>query len=340
MKILTFVVPCYNSQGHMRKCLDSLLPAAQDIEILIIDDGSVDETAQIAGEYKKMYPGIVKVYHQENGGHGAAVATGIDHATGCYLKVVDSDDWVDPQAYAKMLEVLRGFGESADQDGPDVIISNYVYEKQGKKNKKVVQYRNCIPPGRVLGWNEVGRFRTGQYMLMHSITYRTQLLKNSGLVLPRHTFYVDNLFAFVPLSQVKTLYYVDVDFYRYFIGREGQSVQEEVMIRRIDQQLYVNRLMVTAVDFDAITQPRQKAYMIHYLEIVTMVSSILLMRADTEENISKKEELWQFIKNQNHEVYSKLRHDFMGRLIHLPGMIGKKLSTFAYKVSQKMVGFN
>ena len=337
MKTLSFVVPCYNSQDHMRHCLDSLLPAAQDIEILIINDGSVDKTADIAEEYKQKYPGIVEVYHQENGGHGAAVSTGIDHASGQYLKVVDSDDWVDASAYRKMLEVMRGFDENGR---PDLIISNYVYEKQGKKNKKVMQYRNIIPADKVIGWDEVGRFRTGHYMLMHSITYRTEMLKNSGLVLPRHTFYVDNLFAFVPLCQVKTLYYVDVDFYRYFIGREGQSVQEDVMIRRIDQQLYVNRLMVTSVDFDGIESPRLREYMVHYLEIVTMVSSILLMRSGLEENFQKKEELWQFINTQNPAVYSKLRHDFMGRIVHIPGEIGKKISSFAYKVSQKIVGFN
>ncbi len=91
-------------------------------------------------------------------------------------------------------------------------------------------------------------FRKGQYILMHSVIYRTKLLRECGLELPKHTFYVDNLYVYVPLPCVKTLYYMDVDFYRYFIGREDQSVNENVMIRRIDQQIKVNKIMVDSFD--------------------------------------------------------------------------------------------
>ena len=244
MKLLSIAIPCYNSQAYMEKCVESLLVGGEDVEILIVDDGSSDGTAQIADAYAQKYPTIVKAIHQENGGHGEAVNTGIRNATGLYFKVVDSDDWVNKEAYESILKTLEELIR-----GPktvDLFISNFVYEKQGASRKKVMQYRRCLPQGEVFGWNDIGHFPKGKYLLMHSMIYRTKLLHECGLELPKHTFYVDNLFAFEPLPHVKNMYYLDVNFYRYFIGREDQSVNEKVMIKRIDQQLRVNRLMVDA----------------------------------------------------------------------------------------------
>ena len=103
MKLISFVVPCYNSQEYMRHCIDTLLPGGDQVEILIVNDGSSDNTAAIADEYEKKYPDICRAIHQENKGHGGAVNTGIKNATGIYLKVVDSDDWVNEYAYGEGL---------------------------------------------------------------------------------------------------------------------------------------------------------------------------------------------------------------------------------------------
>ena len=88
MKLLTFAIPCYNSQDYMENCIKSLLPGGDDVEILVIDDGSKDSTPEIADAYAKKYPGIVRAIHQENGGHGEAVNAGIRNATGLFFKVV------------------------------------------------------------------------------------------------------------------------------------------------------------------------------------------------------------------------------------------------------------
>ena len=175
---------------------------------------------------------------------------------------------------------------------------------------------------------------------MHSMIYRTKLLHECGLELPKHTFYVDNLFAFEPLPYVKNLYYLDVNFYRYFIGRDDQSVNEKVMIKRIDQQIRVNKLMVDAYINCGNTNKRLKAYMFSYLDIITTISSIMLIRANTEESLQKKKELLEYIKTQNRVVYRKLRHSLFGRVMNLPGRGGRKMSVAAYKISQKFYGFN
>ena len=126
MKLLSIAIPSYNSEEYMRHCVDSLLTGGEEVEILIVDDGSKDSTPQIADEYQEKYPSIVKAIHQPNGGHGEAVNTGIKNATGFFYKVVDSDDWVDQESYEKILAFLR---EAVKEEEPlDMLISNYVYE--------------------------------------------------------------------------------------------------------------------------------------------------------------------------------------------------------------------
>ena len=107
-----------------------------------------------------------------------------------------------------------------------------------------MRYAKSLPEGRFFGWDEAKALGKTHYLLMHSLIYRTSLLRECGMKLPEHTFYVDNLVAFIPLPYVKTMYYLDVNFYRYFIGRADQSVNEKVMIGRIDQQIRVNKLMI------------------------------------------------------------------------------------------------
>ena len=322
----------------MEKCIDSLLVGGEEVEILIVDDGSKDGTTEIADRYQEKYPTIVKAIHQENKGHGGAVNTGVENATGLYFKVVDSDDWVNPEAYQKILNVLAEVVR-----GPktlDLLISNYVYEKEGAKRKRVMRYAKSLPEGRFFGWDEAKALGKTHYLLMHSLIYRTSLLRECGMKLPEHTFYVDNLVAFIPLPYVKTMYYLDVNFYRYFIGRDDQSVNEKVMIKRIDQQIRVNKLMVDAYINCGNTNKRLKEYMFSYLDIITTISSIMLIRANTEESLQKKKELLEYIKTQNKLVYRKLRHSLFGRVMNLPGKGGRKMSVAAYKISQKFYGFN
>lgn len=338
MKLLSIAIPCYNSESYMEKCIESLLAGGEDVEILIVNDGSSDRTAEIADSYAEKYPTIVRAIHQENGGHGAAVNAGIKNATGLYFKVVDSDDWVNKEAYLAILrtleELLRG------PKTLDLLISNFVYEKQGATRKKVMQYRHCLPKNEIFGWDAVKHMPKGKYLLMHSMIYRTQLLLDCGLELPRHTFYVDNLFAFEPLPFVENMYYLDVNFYRYFIGRDDQSVNEKVMIGRIDQQIRVNKLMVDTYISCNFTNKRLCSYMFSYLDIITTVSSIMLIRAGSEEALQKKKDLLAYIKSQNRSLYSKLRHSLFGQVMNLPGKGGRKMSVAAYKISQKFYGFN
>lgn len=338
MKLLSFVVPCYNSEQYMKKCIDSILVGGEEVEILIVDDGSVDRTPEIADEYERKYPGIVKAIHQENGGHGEAVNAGIRNATGLFFKVVDSDDWVSEGAYRKILSVLEEITRSGTR--LDMLISNFVYDKVGTKRKKVMRYTTALPENQIFTWNDVKHFHKGQYILMHSVIYRTQILRECGLELPKHTFYVDNIFVFNPLPYVKTMYYLNENFYRYFIGREDQSVNEEVMIRRIDQQLKVNKLMIDYINLSKLNNRKLRNYMISYLDIIMTVSSIMLIKSGTDENYEKKKELWEYLKKRDKRLYLKIRCGILGRYMNLPGKGGRQVSVAGYKIMQKFFGFN
>ena len=337
MKLLTFTIQCYNSQDYMRHCIESILPGGEDVEILIVDDGSKDDTAAIADEYAEKYPTIVKAIHQENGGHGEAVNAGIRNATGLYFKVVDSDDWVDWNAYQAILAKLREI--AGGSVALDMLLANYVYEKEGAKHKRVMR-QTGFPKDQIFTWSDVRHFYKGHYILMHSVIYRTKLLRECGLELPKHTFYVDNIYVYKPLPHVRTMYYMDVDFYRYFIGREDQSVNEKVMISRIDQQIRVNKIMIDDVDLNKVSNYKCPHYMINYLEIITVVTTVMLLRSGTEENLEKKRELWRYIKNKDIGLFHRLRNGIMGQTMNLPGRSGRKISVAAYRLSQKVVGFN
>ena len=338
MKYISFAIPCYNSQDYMAHAIESILPGGDKVEIIIVNDGSKDKTSQIAHEYMDKYPDIIKVIDKENGGHGDAVNAGLANASGKYFKVVDSDDWVDEEALHKILMLLRHLEE--DNEQIDMLISNYVYEKAGVTHKKCIHYRNVLPQDEVFRWDDIGHFRLDQYILMHSVIYRTDMLKLSQMRLPKHTFYVDNIYVYYPLPHVRKIYYLDVDFYRYFIGREDQSVNEKVMIARVDQQIFVTKTMIDMYQLKKVTSKKLRQYMINYLAIMMTVSSILLIRSKEKENLEKKKELWLYLKKRDMKTYIKIRYGILGQTMNIPGKSGRKISSLAYTVARRIIGFN
>lgn len=342
--IMTFVVPCYNSEEYMERCIDSLLATAQigiGVEIVIVNDGSTDRTAAIADEYANAHPDFVKVIHKKNGGHGSGINAGLREATGTYFKVVDSDDWVDQQAAEAVLKHLDGLRRS--NEDIDLLVTNFVYEKQGKRRKRSVNYVRALPENTVFEWSNVGRFWTWQYMLMHSMTYRTELLRSIDLHVPEHSFYVDNYFAFVPLPWVRKLSYLNVDLYRYFIGREDQSVNETVMIGRIDQQIRINLLMVehlSRMRNAGILPQSLRRYMTRYVLLVTAVSSVLLSRARSRDALEKKSALWRSIKQTDPVLQLELRRTVIGFVTSARGWWSRLAMDVGYHASRILVGFN
>ena len=340
MKLITFGVPCYNSAAYMDKCIKSLLVAGEEAEIILIDDGSKDETPAIADRWAREYPDIIRVTHQPNGGHGEGVNQGLANASGLYYKVVDSDDWLDKDSLLAVMAKLRRI--AAMKKPLDMIICNYVYEHVEDNTQKVVRYKNVFPVNRPFTWRHTRPFLPGQFLLMHSVIYRTQLLRDCGLKLPKHTFYVDNVFVYQPLPWVESMIYYDLDLYRYFIGRADQSVNEKVMMGRMDQQLRVTKIMLDSPDLFALPpeQKRLKNYMKQYLAMMVTICSVFLMLEGSEESLKKREELWVHIREKDQRLYDMLRHTLTCAATNLPGEGGRKLGIAAYRLSRKLFKFN
>ena len=345
MKYLTFTVPCYNSESYMRRCVDSLLCFGKDAEIILIDDGSTDGTGEIADEYQNRFPDIVKTVHKENGGHGSGVNKGLEMAEGLYFKVVDSDDWLDPEACQKLLfrirELCGGGRYEFAENIPDLFICNYVYDHLDEGSSRVMDYRNVFPDEKMCTWNSIGRFKPSQYLIMHSLIFRTEVLRKSNVKLPEHTFYVDNLFSYQPLPYADNLYYMDIDLYHYYLGREDQSVNEKVLMKRIDQQIRVTEMVARCVDLKKVRKvyPKLASYMTRNISIMLSISSIHLLLIQTDEARSKRKEMWKNIRQHDKRLYYRLRYSTLSGLTYLPGRLGGRLTIGGDRFARKIYQF-
>jgi len=338
-KLITFTVPCYNSEDYMCHCIDSLLTAGDRAEILIVNDGSTDRTGEITEQYEARYPNICRVLTQENGGHGAGINHGLREARGAYFKVVDSDDWLDEEALAQTMALLE---QLEKEGGVDLLVTNYVYDNTDASLTRAIKYKNVFPQGKILQWNDTKSFLPWQYLCMHASTHRTQLLRDCEIELPEHTFYEDNLFAYLPLRKVRRLAYLDADLYHYLIGREGQSVAEEILKRRCSHQILVSTLMFQSCDpTDLKTEePRLAKYLYHALVFFMLLATAFARLNDTPEADRLVRDMWERLKDINRTLATKLRYRSLAVFMNFPGKAGRKFAIFCYRLSHKFVAFN
>lgn len=342
-KTITFGVPCYNSAEYMDHCISSIVEGsgcADDVQVVIVDDGSTkDNTLDKAYEWQSRYPSIVTVVHQQNGGHGRAVMAAIEHAEGEYFKVVDSDDWVGVDALLTFLDKLRAF--IAYKTRVDLVVTDYIIEHVEDGKRRTVDYAFALAKGKVLGWDQIGHFNMAQYMLMHALCYRTEVLRECGLDLPAHTFYVDNIYAYVPLPYCKTLYYLDVDLYRYFIGREDQSVNLEMQIDRIDQQLTVSRIMFRAYHlYDDVPNKKLRHYMMNHITLMMSVCSIISKMSPAPDSRKNLDDFWHEFMRYDYRMYNRARHGLVGTFTNFRGPVGERVTIGIYHATQKIFKFN
>ncbi len=340
MKFITFTVPCYNSAAYMKRCLNSLLAAGEDAEIIIVNDGSTDNTAQIANAYANKYPNIIKVFHKENGGHGSGVNYGIQNATGLYFKVVDSDDWVDGDALRRLMKTIKELYSL--NNNVDAFVCNYVYEHVSDDSQYVVNYRNVFPRNRVFTWKNFRPFRISQFLMMHALVFRTQMLKDNRIVLPEHTFYVDNIFVCSSLPHVRKFYYLDEELYRYYIGRADQSVNKDIFMKRIDQHIRITNIIIDEYDMKAARNVDRhlERYITRHIAILCATASVYLTMRGDEESMNMRTEFWKRLKTVNPELYKDVRLTTFSGLTDLPGRFGRFLITKGYNLSKKLYKYN
>ncbi len=332
MKLISFAVPCYNSQDYMRHCIDSLLTGGEDVEIIIVDDGSKDGTAAIADEYAGKYPTIVKAVHKENGGHGTGVNTGVHNATGLYYKVVDSDDWLEEGALKKLLATIRE--HIAVNNLPDMYVCNYVYFHAADNTTHVSEYTKKLNEG-FINWKKAKRFHLAHTLMMHALIYNTAKLREHYIELPAHTFYVDNVFAYAPLAYMLNSYYLNVDLYYYYIGREGQSINIQTAMDRYKQQIQVQIMMCNAHKYEFLkTLPKGlKKYMFHDLHAVMMNTLMFSLGRKSKERKADVKAMWKTIKANDKKLYRMIKYrGYPLSVVLCPSFMRPKVMMFAYKL--------
>ena len=336
MKLLTVTVPCYNSQDYMEKCIESLLRGGERVEIIVIDDGSRDSTGEIGDRYAAQYPDIVRVIHQENGGHGAGINAGLKAATGKYFKVVDSDDEVsgDFVAFLDRLELCD------QQGGVDLFVTNYYYVHTDGIGDRSINYSNVLPEGRIFGWGDTKRFQIHQMLTIHSSTFRTEVMRRCGGELPRKVFYEDNLMVCRTLPYVERMFYMNTDLYRYTIGREGQSVQDDVSRRRYTHHLLIAEQCFKSVDLDKLSCRRHQQYMKHELFMLFGIATIFTRLNKSAEADAALEVMWRNCEAHNAKWAKHFRKGTPLAVINIAGKVGQNLTSGVYKVANKVVRFN
>ena len=340
--LVTFVVPCYNSAGYMRKAIDSLLTATQPCEILLINDGSRDETAEIAREYAERDPRVVAI-DQENANWGGVVNHGLELARGTYFKVLDSDDYFDEAALRRVLDTLALAVEA--ENAPDLLITNYVYDHLGSGSQREMQYRSFFPAGRVIDWNGIsfsGREKVYQdkFIMIHAAWFKTAVLRESGVRLEEGVSYMDSMLLLHPLPFTKTLFYLDVAPYHYIIGREGQSVEIDVVKKHIDEQILASQLAIEDFDYAELYEKQRYCAMLMtgYVSCMMSVSTLHLFMIGTDEALEKNRKLWALLEEKNPALYANVRKSWAGRA-NRKTRLGRALALGGYAFAQKIYKF-
>ena len=234
-KILTVVIPSYNVERFLRQTLESFVGESvlEDIEVLVVDDGSKDRTALIGKEFEKQYPGTFRVISKENGGHGSTINRGIEECAGKYFKVVDGDDWVNTPDFKALVEKLK------DCDA-DYVVTNY-YEVNDKTGEKTARdFRELLnqEDGKSGRWT-FEEMASKTQLPMHALVIRSSILKENRIRLDEHCFYVDVEYILYPLPYVEKVAYFDLYVYMYRLALATQSVSMEGYRRHIQNHMDV-----------------------------------------------------------------------------------------------------
>lgn len=229
-KILSIAVPSYNVEKYLHKCLDSFSDdwLKEGLEVLIVNDGSTDSTEEIAKSYVAKYPEIFRLINKENGGHGSAVNAGIANATGKYFRVVDGDDWVVTEHMPELLKILA----LADTD---LVVDEKSDVHMITGERTYIPLPESVEPMKVYDFEDVCmKEGVAPYLILHTLTAKTELLRKYDIKLLEHIFYVDYEYIVKTTCRSKSIMFVQLEIYQYLIGNVNQSVDSQNYVRRYE----------------------------------------------------------------------------------------------------------
>jgi glycosyltransferase involved in cell wall biosynthesis len=222
MKILTISIAAYNVEKYIEECLNSFISEQvyDTLEVLVVNDGSTDMTAQIVQIYVEKYPKIFKLINKENGGHGSTINTAIKLARGKYFKPVDGDDWVDTENLIRIINKLKNIDT-------DLIITDFYNYYSISGTKKLATFSSNQHEIK----SDLKNFLFENALVYHNIMYKTSLIKENNIYVSEKVFFEDTEFVLFPIPYVNTFYYIPLPLYYYRLERDGQSVSIEGIIK-------------------------------------------------------------------------------------------------------------
>ena len=245
-KILSIIIPTYNMAALLPRCLDSLTASGvlDDLDILVVNDGSTDSSRAVAYSYAERYPQSIKVVDKKNGNYGSTINAALPLAVGEYVKVLDADDWFDSQALAKYVAELKSLEQEVD-----VSVTHFLMIHEGGRTE-TVKYQNYgrepYTYGKVYNLDKVLGDGFIRYFLMHSLTYRTQLLRDHGYRQTEGISYTDIQWSSYPFFWAGSIVFHDLVVYRYNMDREGQTMDPAVIRKSLPQ---LERMTMDLMDF-------------------------------------------------------------------------------------------
>ena len=277
-KLLTVVVPVFKVEKYINKCLDSLIVSdeqMQKVEVIVVNDGTPDNSAIMAKEYEKKYPETFRVIDKENGGHGSAWNVGVKEARGKYLRFLDSDDW---------LSNFSDFISRLETCNSDLILADvHCYHEDTKKSD---YFRNTkLEPMKELDtntfdWQSVRPlYRGSNYTNFHACTYKTSLLKACQPLFLEKIFYDDEILMVMPLCTSNTFTYFNLVLYNYLLGREGQSVNNNVRSRNLKFLVKSEKAMIDFYHSHPVQSPSKDVelcYILNYRIKMLIVELFML----------------------------------------------------------------
>lgn len=355
---LSIVIPSYNSEKTLARALEDLDKFSDKIEVIIVNDGSKDRTAEIADALaeEKSY---VKVIHQENRGHGGAINAGLKEARGEWFKVLDSDDRLDPQGLEAFFEIIDNNMEI--RRTCQMIVMDFVYEFLQRKNLfseknkrkyrhkknwyldldgslyklKRKNYESMFHPNRISTWEDLKDEKL-ELILMHALIYKTRYLKMIELKLPEHVCYEDNIFVARPQMLLERFYYLPINLYRYFIGREEQSVSLKSILKNKEKQIIVTKEFYKQVSFRDYHTFGLKRYFIDHAARMLVMAYIPIAMLD---GIKRIDEIDNELNTINPKLWQEVKKDRRVVWAYILASFGKRINCMIYKMVFKFLGF-
>ena len=336
-KIITFCVPSYNSESFLHVALDSLIPGGEEIEVLVVDDGSKDGTFKVAQEYEAKYPNIFKAVHQENKGHGGAINTALSMASGKFFKVLDSDDKVDEESLHKAIAFLKENGDKID-----LLVMDYVYYHGWDKPTVRIGFRNVLKQNAIMEPKQIKRFGLQQNITLHTAMYKTEVIRASGAKLPEHCSYEDNYMVYAPMFHVRHLAYLHLPFYCYFIGRDGQSMQDDIIRKKYYDLIRCGDLIWNAGDLPALKKVDKKLYTLvrHHLRMNFAYAFTFCQVNGSEQARQDMIDFIERCKTSKPEQWKAVKGSIQYKAMGKPTKFGRKRAMLVYRLARKLITFN